>query len=571
VIPAASHVPRRVAAFCAALCAAVCASTPSHAGQPITLTDVTRQTGIRFVHTDGTTGKRYIMETVTAGVAVFDYDGDGDPDIYFLNGAPLDGPKGGDPPRNRLYRNAGNFKFTDVTERAGVGDTGYGLGVCVGDYDNDGDLDLYVSNYGPNVLYRNNGDGTFTDVTKQAGVAVGDHVGAGANFLDADGDGLLDLFVAAYVKFEPKLHVVHTLAGHPTYSGPRDYPPSPNLLFRNNGDGTFTDVSKESGIAAHAGKGMGTVCLDYDGDGDTDIVVANDEWANFLFRNDGKGKFAEVGLASGISYDVAGEAQSSMGVCAGDYDNDGWLDLEATSYQNEVATLYRNTGDGFFEDVTRETGAGAETLPNVTWGNGFADFDNDGDRDLFIARGHINDNVEKFDDTTSYHATNVLLMNMGDGRFVSISDRAGDGLRVRLSSRGAAFEDFNGDGRTDVVILNSRREPTVLRNDTDNGHHWLIVRLRGVKSNRDGIGAQVRVFAGDLVQTEEVHSGQGYQSHFGLRPHFGLGKRDRIDRIEVRWVGGRVDVLEDVRVDQVLTITEGSGKPGARPLPIQKR
>ena len=556
----------------AALVGLACAGALSVAyaeQSPIQLKDVTKETGITFVHTDGSAGKRYIMEQMASGLALFDYDGDGDLDIYFLSGAPLDGSPAGEAHKNRLYRNDGGFKFTDVTDRAGVGHKGFALGVCVGDYDNDGHPDLYVNNYGPNVLYHNNGDGTFTDVTKRAGVEVGDHIGAGANFLDMDGDGYLDLFVASYVKFAPNLHVVHTTAGHPIYSGPRDYSPAPNFLFRNNRDGTFTDVSRESGIGAHLGKGMGTVCLDYDNDGDPDIIVANDEWANFLFRNDGKGKFDEVGLASGIAYDIEGSAQSSMGVSCGDYDNDGWIDVYMTSYQDELATLYKNRGDGSFEDVTRLTGAGSGTLPYVTWGNGLVDFDNDGHRDIFIVCGHVDDNVALHDDTTSYEAKCILLRNTGDGKFVNVSEASGDGLQVKRSGRGAAFGDLDGDGRVDVVILNSRREPTILRNVSPPGNHWVEIDLRGVKSNRLGIGARVKVVASDLTQVDEVHSGQGYQSHYGMRLHFGLGKRDRIDRIEVRWPGGGVDVIENVPVDRLLTITEGSGSATGRQRPAK--
>jgi hypothetical protein len=307
---------------------------------------------------------------------------------------------------------------------------------------------------------------------------------------------------------------------------------------------------------------MGTVCADSDNDGDTDIIVANDDWGNFLFQNDGTGKFTEAGLVSGLAHDLGGSAQSSMGIACGDYNNDGWLDLQMTSYQTELATLYENLGGGLFGDVTRVTGAGAGTLTDVTWGNGFADFDNDGDRDLFIACGHLNDNVEKYTDLTTYYARNLLLMNTGDGKFVDISDECGDGMDVKLTSRGAAFDDLDNDGDIDVVILNSRREPTVLRNDSDTGNHWIRIRLEGVKSNRDGVGAHVTVVAGDLKQMDEVHSGQGYQSHFGMLLHFGLGGRDLIDRIEVRWIGGGVDVLENVPVDRLLTITQKKGDAG---------
>ncbi len=527
---------------------------------PITLRDVTAETGIAFQHTDGSGGRRYIIETVCCGLALFDYDRDGDVDVYFLNGAPLQGTQAEGVPRNALYRNDGRWKFTDVTDQAGLGDPGYTLGVAVGDYDNDGDPDVYLSSYGPNVLYRNNGDGTFSDVTAEAGVANGRQVGAGVCFLDMDRDGDLDLFVSNYVRFSYAAHVACRERGIPKYSGPGDYSPTPDNLYRNNGDGTFTDVSTESGIDAQLGTGMGAVCADYDNDGDTDVFVANDDAANFLFENDGTGRFAEVGLIGGVACDLAGNEQASMGVDCADFNNDGLLDLYVTSYQRELTTLYKNLGGGLFEDVTNATGAAAGTLPYVTWGTGLVDFDNDGHRDVFVACGHIHDLVERFDDTTSYLARNILLHNTGDGKFVDVSNEAGDGMAVKLSSRGAAFDDLDNDGDVDVVILNSRREPTILRNDSpppSTKNHWIQIRLRGVKTNRDGVGARVKVVAGDLTQIDEVHSGRGYQSHFGTRLHFGLAKHDRVDRIEVRWIGGGVDVLQNVRVDQLITITEG--------------
>lgn len=528
---------------------------------PIQLKDVTGPAGIRFVHTDGSSGRRYIVESVASGLATFDYDGDGDIDIYFLNGAPLPGTAAGNAPRNALYRNDGGWKFTDVTEAAGVGDLGYGLGVCVGDYDNDGDPDIYLNNFGPNVLYRNNGNGTFTDVTKQAGVANGEKVGAGACFLDIDADGDLDLFVANYIDFTLAKHQTRHVNGHPAYVGPMAYGPVTSTLFRNNGDGTFTDISVESGISAQAGTGMGVVCADYDDDGDTDIIVGNDAMANFVWNNDGKGHFKEVGLLTGLAYDLHGIGQGTMGVDCADYDNDGRLDFHMTSYQKQWALLYHNVGRGLFDDVTHVTGAGAGTYHQVEWGNGLVDFDNDGYRDLFIACGHLQDNVELWDDTASYEARPLLLANTGRGKFVDVSARAGDGLLVKRSSRGAAFDDLDNDGDIDVVVLNSRREPTLLRNDSRTGNHWLGVRLRGVRSNRDGIGARIKVVAGDLTLIDEVHSGRGYQSHFGMYPHFGLGPRTRIDRIEVRWIGGGTNLLQGVTADRLIRITEGESQP----------
>jgi hypothetical protein len=504
------------------------------------------------------------METVSAGLALFDYDDDGYTDIYFLNGAPLKGSEGNAVPRNKLYRNEGGWRFTDVTEKTGVGDDGYGLGVAVGDYDNDGDQDIYLNNYGPNVLYRNNGNGTFTDVTKQAGVDNGSQVGAGACFLDMDKDGDLDLYVSNYLDFSYEKHVSKTTRGYPVYANPRFYLPLPDTLYRNNGNGTFTDVSKASGVGKYAGWGMGIVCGDYDNDGDTDIFIANDVAENFLFENDVTGKFEEVGLMTATAYDLHGDEQGSMGVDCGDYDNDGLLDFYVTSYEGQLATLYRNLGDSMFEDVTLISGAGAGTLPHVTWGNSFVDFDNNGFRDLFIACGHLQDNVEHYDDTTMYFARNILLMNKGDGKFVDISNNSGDGMKIKLSSRGAGFDDLDNDGDVDVVILNSRRESTILRNDSPSKGHWLQVRLRGVKTNRDGVGAHIKVVAGDLTLLEEVHSGRGYQSHYGMRLHFGLGNRERIDRIEVRWIGGRIDVFKDIAVDQLLMLTEGSSITASR-------
>jgi enediyne biosynthesis protein E4 len=533
----------------------------------IRLTDVTRRTGIDFVHTDGSSGQRYIVETVSAGLATCDYDGDGRIDILFLNGAPLRGTKVDVRPTLKLYRNEGNWKFSDVTREAGLAVTCYALGVAAGDYDNDGHLDLYVNNFGTNLLFHNNGHGGFTDVTAQAGVADTFHVGAGACFLDMDGDGDLDLFVSHYVGFTYESHRVARFNGHPAYVGPLDYPTTANRLYRNNGDGTFTDVSAASGIGAHKGAGMGMVCADFDQDGDTDILVGNDETGNFLFINDGKGHFTETGLLSGIAYDSNGKAHGTMGVECGDYDNDGWLDVFVTSYQQETAILFRNLGKGLFEDVTARTGAGKGTLARVTWGCGMVDFDNDGNRDLFIAAGHLQDNVEQFDTTTTYHQRNLVQMNLGNGTFTGCSDRCGDGLAVQLSSRGAAFDDLDNDGRIDAVILNARREPTVLRNESVTGNHWLQVQIRGTKSNRDGVGARVTILAGKLKLVDEVHSGRSYQSHYGARLHFGLGKRDHVDRLEVQWIGGGRNVWENVGVDQLITLTEGSrlvvtgGKP----------
>ena len=537
----------------------------------IQLRDVTGATGIAFVHQDGSSGRRYIMETMSAGLALFDYDNDGLIDIYFVNGAPLPGAKNPlgawDAPQHALWRNLGAWRFQDVSLQAGAARTEFGLGVAAGDYDNDGFADLYLSNFGPNVLLRNRGDGTFADATEKARAGRGNRVGAGVAFLDADGDGHLDLFVGNYLVFSYEAHRVPTVGGIPLYPGPRDHSPETNTLLRNRGDGSFADASAESGVAAHRGTAMGVTCCDFDDDGDTDVFVANDEMPNFLFENDGQGRFQEVGIVSGVAFDGAGLVQASMGVDAGDYDNDGRFDFYVTSYQNELATLYRNVGHETFIDATRACGAGAGTLQHVTWGCGWIDFDNDGDRDLFVACGHTDDNIELRDPNASYLARNVLLKNLlietGKAHFADVSDRCGDGLRVERASRGAAFDDLDNDGDIDVVVLNSRRGSTLLRNmlyESGSRNHWLQVRLQGVKTNRDGIGARVKVVTGGLTLLDEVHSGRGYQSHFGTRLHFGLGQHQRAERVEVRWIGGGVDVLEDVAADQLLLVVEGTGR-----------
>lgn len=530
---------------------------------PIVLRDITADTGIDFQHTDGSSGRHYIVESVASGLATFDYDGDGLIDIYFLNGRPLPGTNAERQPTNALYRNLGGFRFREATAEARLPGTGYGLGVAVGDYNNDGCPDLYTNNFGPNGLYLNQGDGTFCEVTNQAGVGRGNTVGAGANFLDVDGDGALDLFVANYVRFSYENHVTSLMRGAARYAGPRDFPAQPNALFRNLGDGRFADISQESGIAAHAGAAMGTVCLDYDRDGRTDIFVGNDQAWNFLFHNEGQGRFQEVGLAAGVACNAAGETVSSMGADAGDYDNNGWLDLLLTDYEREKPLLFRNPGRGperrfgALVDVAMKAGLGVGATAYVKWGCGFVDFDNDGYKDIFIGCGHLQDDIEQYTDRSVYAVRPVLFRNLGQGRFANVSEASGGGMQAKLVARGVAFDDLDNDGRVDVVILNARRGPTILRNESATGHHWLQLQLRGTHTNRDAVGTLVEVTAGDLTQVDEVHSGRGYQSHFGSRLHFGLGPRKLVDRIEIRWLGGDADVIKNVAADQRLTIFEG--------------
>ncbi len=531
---------------------------------PILLHDVTAPCGIAFQHTDGSTGKRYILETVASGLATFDYDLDGLIDIYFVNGAPVGASGGAAAPRNHLYRNVGNWQFVDVTDAAGVGDTRHGLGATVGDYNNDGYPDLYVSNFAENVLYRNNGDGTFEDVSAGTVIALSDpvRVGAGVCFLDIEADGDLDLFVSNYLQFSPEKSLTNQLRGREIYVGPERFPMYPNVLLRNNGDDTFTDVSEASGIARYPGYGMGITCGDFDADGATDVFVGNDGGpGNFVFFNDGHGVFEEAGMVSGVAYSGAGLAHGSMGADSGDFDNDGLLDLFVTSYQRQLATLYRNVDMRRFEDVTQQTGAGLGSFNQVTWGCGLVDLDNDGRRDIFYAAGHLIDNIDELDDSTSYAAQPVVLRNDESGRFVNVTDSSGEGLQHESVGRGACFEDFDNDGDLDVVINNSRRAPTVLRNDSPGPQHWCEVRLVGRQSNRDAVGAQVWVSAGGQRQVAEVHSGRAFQSHFGTRLHFGLGSATRIDELEIRWVGGRTEKRSDLPVDTCLVLVENATPP----------
>jgi hypothetical protein len=558
------HFPAMLLLIAVAGCRREAAPAPPPTG-PIELHDVTRECGVTFVHKDGSSGRRFIIEPMCAGMATFDYDNDGLIDIYFLNGAALPGTKYDVPPKNGLYRNLGNFQFVDVTDESGAGDEGFGLGVTAGDFDNDGDQDLYLNNAGRDVLLRNNGDGTFSDATAEAQIDNGDLVGAGTAFFDMEGDGDLDLYVANYLEFDINEHVERTVNGFPSYPSPRDFNPVPDRLFRNNGDGTFTDVSAESGISAVAGRGMGMICADCDNDGDTDVFVLNDFGANFFFQNDGTGKFEETAVLTGLAYNGLGQENASMGVDCADVNNDGLLDFFMTDYQGEFVVLYRNLGGGRFEDATQETHAGDGSYNHVNWGTGLIDFDNDGDRDIFIANGHTEDNIDLYSSSTGYKVKNQVLMNKGNGTFVDISDTCGDGLSPVCSSRGTAFDDLDNDGDIDGVVLNAREMPTVMRNDSPRSGHWIQLLLTGTRINRDAVGSRVTVVAGDLSQIAEVHSGRSYQSHFGTRLHFGLGKRDRVDRIEIRWLGGGSSVYENLAVDKLYRIIEGNSSPMPSP------
>ena len=504
------------------------------------LTDVSSQCGIDFVHTDGSSGKHYIVESVVCGLALFDFDNDGWIDIYFLNGAPLPGTIVAKAPTNILYRNNGDFTFTDVTNAAGVGDTGYGLGVVAGDYDQDGDWDLYVSNFGQNVFYANNGDGTFRNATDEAKLTMPDKFGSGCSFVDIDGDGDLDLYAASYVEFTFDKHITRMIGKHQFHPGPTDYPASRDTLFQNQGDGTFLDISQVSGIGNIATTSMGVLAFDVDDDGDSDIVVVNDQLPNSLWINDGHGKFSDEGIPSGLALDRNGKANGNMGIECADLDGDGLVDLFTTTYQDEMPVLYKNLGGGLFVDVTNLARIDNSLFPHVNWGCGLVDFDNDSHKVIFIACGHFMDNIQFIDDRTAVKVRNYLLHNNGKGRFTNITKDAGTGLAIVESSRGAAFDDLDNDGDIDVVVVNANGRPSLLRNDSITTNRSVGIQLIGTASNRMGIGAKVSVISQDGSQVAYVVAGRGYQSHYGTRLHFGLGANE-IQKIQVRWNTGKTE------------------------------
>jgi len=532
----------------------------STAAPAITFRNATESSGIRFVHTDGSSGQRYVVETVSCGLGLIDFDNDGYPDILFLNGEPLPGaPKPARPPTPALYHNNRDGTFTDVTAGSGLDVPGYAMGCAVADFDNDGLEDIFITYYGYQRLYRNNGNGTFTDVTKKAGLedpSLKDWIGGGCCFLDYDRDGHLDLFVSWYLKFDITTHKPLIRANVPSYYPPRNYPGCPSKLYHNNGDGTFTDVSQASGVGKYVGYGMGIVSADFDGDGWPDIYVGNDVMENFLFHNRKDGTFEEIGTISGVAYDQYGDPQGTMGVNVGDYDGDGLFDILVTDYQDQVNTLYRNLGNLQFQDVTVQTGAGVGSRPKVKWGCGLVDFDNDGVPEIFTAAGHLQDTVEQYDKTSTYKERSILLQQR-NGRFVDVTAESGDLAKMIESSRGAVFGDLNNDGKIDIVVLNARSRAAVLMNETQTKNHWALLKLVGTKSNRSAVGAFAKLTAGGRSQVDQVCAGRGYQSAEDLRLHFGLGTNRVIDRLEVRWPSGLTNVWTEFPADRVIRITEG--------------
>ncbi len=524
----------------------------SSQNQGVRFTDVTAELGIEFRHVNGESGKKYFIEPIGSGVALFDYDNDGDVDLYFVNGSDLPGMTSSIPPTNRFYRNEGGT-FIDITDEASVGDTGYGLGCCVGDYNNDGFTDLYVTNYGPNVLYHNNGDGTFTDVTATAGVA-GDQFSSGCAFVDVNADGYLDLYVVNYIQFDPETNPECARLGIPTYCTPEALPGVADVFYRNNSDGTFTDVSERIGIGTVNGKGLGVVCGDVDNDGDVDIFVANDTTPNFLYRNERKGvEMTEDALFAGVALSEEGRAYSGMGANLGDFDNDGYLDIVITNFQDQTNSLYHNAQSGFFTEMSFVKGIGERSLPYLAWGVDFIDVNNDGWLDLFIANGHLDDNIAEIDPIGIYAQPNQLFLNDQGIRFSENPDPA---IAQQKVSRGTAFGDIDNDGDIDIVVSNLKDAPTVLRNDSDNASQWLGIKLIGTHCNRDAIGARVTVVSGGLTQMREVKSGSGYLSQNDLRLHFGFGDAMSVDTLTVRWLCGKTQTLQNVETNQMLVISE---------------
>jgi hypothetical protein len=527
--------------------------------QKVRFTDVTTTAGITFRHV-ASPEKKYIVESMSGGVALFDYDNDGDLDIYLVNSLTVDLVKSKGKTKSDLYRNEGGGKFTEVAARAGVSDIGWGMGVAVGDYNNDGFEDLYITCLGPDRLFKNNGNGTFTDVTAKA--AVSDpRWSTGASFVDYDRDGDLDLFVANYVDFDinnlPEFGQGQTCQykSIPVQCGPRGLKGAGDSLFRNNGNGTFTDVSKQAGVADADGfYGLGVMTSDFDDDGLIDIFVANDSTPNFHYRNNGDGTFKEIGFNAGTAVNENGSEQGCMGVTAGDYDHDGKFDLFVTNFADEYNTLYRNDGRNSFTDVSYAAKVAAVSLPHVGWGAKFFDYDNDGWLDLFVANGHV------YPQLPSYRQPRLLHRNNRDGTFTDVSAEFGALLTELRASRGVAFGDLDNDGDVDLLVADLDGPPQLLRNDNGNANNSILIKTVGVKSNRSGIGARVKVVSGDLTQVDEVRSGDSYISQSDQRLHFGLEKRTKVDLIEVRWPSGTVDKITGLGVNRVITIKEGQGK-----------
>ena len=504
-----------------------------------------------FQHTDGASGEKYFLEPLGSGVALFDYDNDNDLDLYFVNGNSLQGSDTNNSHRNRLFRND-DTDFVDITDLAGVGDTGYGLGCCVGDYNNDGFLDLYVANFGANVLYQNKGDGTFTDVARQAKVD-GNQLSSSCAFADYDNDGDLDLYTVNYVQFNLEENPKCTYQGVSTYCTPEALPGQSDSFFRNNGDGTFSDITQSAGLFAPTGKGLGVVWGDYDNDGDPDIFVANDTTPNFLYQNNGKGTFQNIALFAGVALSMEGRPYSGMGTNFGDFDNDGDLDIVVTNFQDQTNSLYQNEQNAFFKEVSFSTGIGEKSLPYLAWGVDFVDLNNDGWQDLFIANGHLDHNISDIDPIGTYAQRNQVFMNQKGRAFI---DQSATMLEQKQVSRGSAFGDLDNDGDIDIVVSNLNDHPVILWNVTEHTSNWFILKLIGTSDNQSAIGTRVKIKVDQQIQIREVKSGSGYLSQSDLRLHFGLGQAKQIDQLEIHWPNGTTQQLNRVPGNQILTVTQ---------------
>ena len=508
--------------------------------------------------------KRFLIESIGGGLAVIDYNNDGWMDLYITNGGTIETTRSGQGSKypGALYRNNHDGTFTDVTLPAGVANRYWGKGALAFDFNNDGWQDLYLVNYGPNILYRNNGDGTFTDVTAKAG--VGDpRWSAAAAAADYDRDGNLDLLVVNYLDYDinhlPVEGKFCSYRGIPVACGPRGLKGAGDSLYHNNGDGTFTDVSEQAGVSDKEGYyGLAAAWGDFDNDGYPDLYVANDTTPNYLYRNNGNGTFTEIGAKAGVAYSEDGREQAGMGVDFEDYNNDGLLDLVVTNFSDDYNTLYRNTGKGFFVDVSTSSGIAEDSYRDLSWGTGFFDFNNDGFKDLFVANGHIFPQVDRYGFKISYRQQNKLYLNNGREGFVSVTGLAGPALQAMKSYRGAVFADFNNDGAIDVAVVALDDRPSLLMNRGVPGNHWILIKLVGTKSNRFGVGARVTVVTEGVTQTRELKAGGSFASCNDPRAHFGVGKSTVIQELLVRWPSGKVTTVKQAPVDQVLTIREGS-------------
>jgi hypothetical protein len=544
-------------------------SPAATAAPQVTFVDVAKEAGLTAPNVwGGVDHKRYIIEAKGSGLAFFDYDQDGWLDIYLTNGTRLDAKwEPGKAPTSHLYKNNRDGTFTDVTEKSGLTRTGWQTGVCVGDYDNDGWDDLFCGFWGHNILFHNNGDGTFTDVTRKSGL-YDEKIrwGAGCTWLDYDRDGHLDLFICNYIKLDPDETPSKTepavcqWKGIPTMCGPRGLPGDTNVLYHNNGDGTFTDVSEKSGILRPGPRySITAVSYDFDNDGWPDIYVAVDSQPSIFFRNNHNGTFTDQAVIAGVAYSENGHEQAGMGVGVGDYDCDGWFDIFKTNFADDTCNLYHNNGDGTFSDVTFASGIGINNQ-YVAWGCGFLDYDNDGWADILQVNGHVYPEIDGRETGQTFKNPRLVYRNLGNGRFKDVSADLGPGISERFSSRGAAFGDYDNDGDVDALILNMNDVPSLLRNDGGNAQNWIKIKLVGTKCNRTAIGARVRVVIGNHAQMDEVHSGSSVMSQSDLRLHFGLGKAQIIDVLEVKWpTTQKVERFTQVKVNQILTIREGGG------------